>query len=199
MTRDTLVALTSFAFVMSFTPGPNNIMLTASGVNFGFVRSIPHILGVKFGFVALLAACGLGLGLLFSAYPAAQTALKIAGAVYMLWLAWKVANAGGASASGPAPRPITFLQAAAFQWVNPKGVIAALGAVALFVRPETAAADLLLLLFVFGLLTILATSTWAAFGAALSKALRNPRHARIFNIAMALLLVASIVPMLRAV
>jgi threonine/homoserine/homoserine lactone efflux protein len=193
-----LLALVSFAFVMSFTPGPNNILLTASGVNFGFVRSIPHILGVKFGFVALLAACGLGLGLLFTTYPAAQTVLKIAGALYMLWLAWKVANAGSAGDAAVQPRPISFLQAAAFQWVNPKGVVAALGAVALFVRPETAFADFLLLIFVFGLFTILATSTWTAFGAALSTLLRNPRHARVFNIAMALLLVASIVPMVRA-
>lgn len=198
MTRDMLLALVSFAFVMSFTPGPNNILLTASGVNFGFVRSIPHILGVKFGFVALLAACGLGLGLLFTTYPAAQTVLKIAGALYMLWLAWKVANAGSAGDAAVQPRPISFLQAAAFQWVNPKGVVAALGAVALFVRPETAFADFLLLIFVFGLFTILATSTWTAFGAALSTLLRNPRHARVFNIAMALLLVASIVPMVRA-
>ena len=121
---------------MSFTPGPNNILLTASGVNFGFVRSIPHILGVKFGFVALVAACGLGLGLLFTTYPVAQTALKIVGAGYLLWLAWKVANAGSASGVSAGARPISFLQATAFQWVNPKGVIAAVGAVALFVRPE---------------------------------------------------------------
>ncbi|MGE0037595.1 MAG: LysE family translocator [Xanthobacteraceae bacterium] len=195
MTTEMLLAATSFACVMSFTPGPNNILLTASGVNFGFVRSIPHILGVKFGFVALVAACGLGLGLLFTTYPAAQTALKIVGAGYLLWLAWKVANAGSASGVPAGARPISFLQATAFQWVNPKGVIAALGAVALFVRPDSATTDLLLLLVVFGVCTILAASTWTAFGAALSTLLRNPRYARMFNIAMALLLVASIVPM----
>jgi threonine/homoserine/homoserine lactone efflux protein len=195
MTTEMLLAATSFACVMSFTPGPNNILLTASGVNFGFVRSIPHILGVKFGFVALVAASGLGLGLLFTTYPAAQTALKIVGAGYLLWLAWKVANAGSASGVPAGARPISFLQATAFQWVNPKGVIAALGAVALFVRPDSATTDLLMLLVVFGVCTILAASTWTAFGAALSKLLRNPRYARMFNIAMALLLVASIVPM----
>ena len=195
MPNDTLFALISFAFVMSFTPGPNNILLTASGVNFGFVRSIPHILGVKFGFVALLAACGLGLGLLFATYPTAQTMLKIAGAAYMLWLAWKVANAGSTAGPAAEPRPISFFQAAVFQWVNPKGVIAAVGAVALFVRPDTALADFLFLIFVFGLFTMLATCAWTAFGAALSTWLRDPRRARVFNIAMALLLVASIVPM----
>lgn len=195
MTNDMLVAAISFAFVMSFTPGPNNILLAASGVNFGFARSIPHILGVKFGFVALVAACGLGLGLLFTSYPAAQTALKIVGAAYMLWLAWKVANAGSASGAAADARPISFLQAAAFQWVNPKGVVAAVGAVALFVRPDSAAKDFLLLLFIFGLCTVLSATTWTAFGAGLSTFLRNPRHARAFNITMALLLVASILPM----
>ena len=198
MTNDMLVAAISFAFVMSFTPGPNNILLAASGVNFGFARSIPHILGVKFGFVALVAACGLGLGLLFTTYPAAQTALKVVGAAYMLWLAWKVANAGSASGTAADARPISFLQAAAFQWVNPKGVVAAVGAVALFVRPESGRTDFLLLLFIFGLCTILSATTWTAFGATLSTFLRNPRHARAFNITMAVLLVASILPMVWA-
>jgi threonine/homoserine/homoserine lactone efflux protein len=195
MSKDTLLALVSFAFVMSFTPGPNNILLTTSGVNFGFVRSIPHILGVKFGFVALLDACGLGLGLLFATYPVAQAALKVAGALYMLWLAWKVANASSATGTAAGPRPISFLQAAVFQWVNPKGIVAAVSAIALFVRPDTALTDFLLLIFIFGLFTILATCTWTAFGATLSIWLRDPRHARVFNVVMALLLVASIVPM----
>jgi threonine/homoserine/homoserine lactone efflux protein len=195
VTTEMLLAATSFACVMSFTPGPNNILLAASGVNFGFARSIPHILGVKFGFVALVAACGLGLGLLFTTYPAAQTALKVVGAAYMLWLAWKVAHAGGANGAATDTRPISFLQAAAFQWVNPKGVVAAVGAVALFVRPDSARTDFLLLLFIFGLCTILSATTWTAFGATLSSFLRNPRHARAFNITMAVLLVASILPM----
>lgn len=195
MTTETLLAMASFAFVTAFTPGPNNIMLTASGVNFGFARTIPHMLGVEVGFLALLMGCGFGLGLLFATYPAMQTVLKIAGAIYMIWLAWKVANAGEAKDASRAARPFTFWQAAAFQWVNPKGVIVALGTIALFVRPESPIVDFLLLLLVFGIITILATGTWTAFGAILSRALRQPRHARIFNGAMALLLVASIVPM----
>lgn len=196
MTQETLLAATSFAFVMAFTPGPNNIMLTASGVNFGFARSLPHIFGIEIGFVALLAACGLGLGLLFTAYPAAQTVLKVAGALYMLWLAWKVATAAGTGEVGTVPKPLTFTQAFVFQWINPKAVVACLGAIALFIRPESAQVDLLLLLLVFALATILATMTWAGFGAALSKFLHDPRYARVFNIAMALLLVASIAPMI---
>ncbi len=195
MTQETALAMTSFALVMAFTPGPNNIMLTASGVNFGFVRSLPHVFGIEVGFVALLAACGLGLGLLFTTYPAAQVVLKVAGATYLLWLAWKVATAAGTGEAGPAPKPITFLQAFVFQWVNPKGVVASLGAVALFMRPDSVQSDLPVMLLVFALTTIFSAMTWAAFGAALSNLLRNPRHARVFNITMGVLLVASIVPM----
>lgn len=195
MTQETALAMTSFAFVMAFTPGPNNIMLTASGVNFGFGRSLPHILGIEFGFLALLAACGLGLGLVFTAFPAAQTVLKVAGALYMLWLAWKVATAAGTGEVGAAPRPLTFLQAFVFQWINPKAVVACLGAVALFMPADWTPSDFALLLLVFALATILATMTWAGFGAALSRFLHDPRHARVFNVAMAVLLVASIAPM----
>jgi threonine/homoserine/homoserine lactone efflux protein len=196
MPLDVFLALASFAFVMAFTPGPNNIMLTASGANFGFVRSIPHMAGVVVGFVILLVVSGGGLGALLVSFPSIQMALKVVGAVYMLWLAWKIANAhGGHDGMNPDARPLTFLQAAAFQWVNPKGVIIAFGAVALYVRPERAFLDLLILLIVFGLATLLSTVTWSCFGAALSRVLRDERRARIFNIVMALLLVASIVPM----
>lgn len=195
MTQQAALAMTSFAFVMAFTPGPNNIMLTASGVNFGFARSLPHIFGIEVGFVALLAACALGLGLVFTAYPAAQIVLKVAGVLYMLWLAWKVAIAAGSGEAGTVPKPLTFTQAFAFQWINPKAVVACLGAVALFMPADWARADFALLLLVFALATILATMTWAAFGAALSRLLHNPSHARAFNVVMAVLLVASIVPM----
>jgi len=197
VTQEAALAMTSFAFVMAFTPGPNNIMLAASGVNFGFTRSLPHIFGIEVGFVVLLAACALGLGLVFTAYPAAQTVLKVAGVLYMLWLAWKVATAAGTGEAGTVPKPLTFIQAFVFQWINPKAVVACLGAVALFMPADWAHTDFALLLLVFALATILATMTWAAFGAALSRFLHNPRHARVFNIAMAVLLVASIVPMIR--
>jgi threonine/homoserine/homoserine lactone efflux protein len=197
VTQEAALAMTSFAFVMAFTPGPNNIMLAASGVNFGFTRSLPHIFGIEVGFVVLLAACALGLGLVFTAYPAAQTVLKVAGVLYMLWLAWKVATAAGTGEAGTVPKPLTFIQAFVFQWINPKAVVACLGAVALFMPADWAHTDFALLLLVFALATILATMTWAGFGAALSRFLHNPRHARVFNIAMAVLLVASIVPMIR--
>jgi threonine/homoserine/homoserine lactone efflux protein len=197
MSVEVFLAMVSFAFVMAFTPGPNNVMLTASAANFGFTRSIPHMLGVSLGFVILLAASGAGLGALLANIPTTQTVLKIVGAAYMLWLAWKVANAGPTGdGSGTDARPLTFLQAAAFQWVNPKGVVIALGAIALYVSPGRPVADLLILLVVFGLVTLLSTVSWSLFGVALSRLLRDRRRARIFNVCMALLLVASIVPML---
>ena len=196
MPYDLFLALVVFALVMSMTPGPNNIMLTASGVNFGFARSIPHMAGVQIGFMVVVAACAAGLGLLFASVPALQLALKVAGAGYMLWLAWRVANAKPASETGDlAAEPLTFFQAAAFQWVNPKGVLAALSGIALFMRPGHAATDFAILLAVFALSTVLSVVTWTGFGVALRLLLQNPVHARIFNVAMALLLVASIVPM----
>ena len=144
MPLETFLALVSFTFVTSFTPGPNNIMITASAANFGFARSVPHMLGVTVGFAVLLVAAGGGLGALLTAFPSIQTALKVMGAAYMLWLAWKVANAGsGWDGETTDAHPLTFLQAAAFQWVNPKGVIIALGAIALYVRPESAVTDFL--------------------------------------------------------
>jgi threonine/homoserine/homoserine lactone efflux protein len=195
MQFDVFVALVVFANVMAFTPGPNNIMLTASGVNFGFARTVPHLLGVDVGFVVLLAVFAGGLGLLFAAVPALQLALKIAGALYMLWLAWKVASARPFDDKGAAlGRPMTFLQAVAFQWVNPKAVVAALSGIAVYMRPGHELPDFVIVLAVFALATVLSTATWAGFGVALRRVLRNPTHARIFNIVMGLLLVASIVP-----
>jgi threonine/homoserine/homoserine lactone efflux protein len=198
MQLDVFLALVLFASVMAFTPGPNNILLTASGVNFGFMRTIPHLLGVDIGFVILLAVFAAGLGLVFAALPALQLVLKIAGALYMLWLAWKVATARPVAAGGEektARRPMTFWQAIAFQWVNPKGVVAALSGVAIYMQPGHEREDFVIVLAVFGLATVLSTATWAGFGVALRRFLRDPVHARIFNVVMGLLLVASIVPM----
>jgi threonine/homoserine/homoserine lactone efflux protein len=196
MTPEVFLAMASFAFVMAFTPGPNNVMLTASAANFGFVPSIPHMLGVTLGFVILVAASGAGLGSLLAAVPSAQTLLKVVSVAYMLWLAWKVANAGAADQGGGTDtRPLTFFQAAAFQWINPKGVIIALGAITLYVSPARPIADLSILLAVFGVITMLSTICWSLFGAGLGRLLRDRRRARMFNVCMALLLVASIVPM----
>jgi threonine/homoserine/homoserine lactone efflux protein len=171
-------------------------MVTASGVNFGFRRTLPHILGITFGFVVLLIGCAVGLGAIFAAYPPLQIVLKAAGAIYLLWLAWKIATAApSAGDDGRVAQPITFLQAALFQWVNPKAVVIALSAIAIYVRPGYWLSDFGLLLVVFAVSTILAVAAWTGFGVALRRVLTEPKHARIFNIAMAVLLVASIVPM----
>jgi len=196
MPLDTLLALAVFTFATAFTPGPNNIMVTASGVNFGFARTVPHMAGITIGFMVLVGACAAGLGAVFTAVPALQLALKIVGSLYMLWLAWKVANARPAEAEvDDLARPLTFLQGAAFQWVNPKAVVIGLTAISLYVRPDHRVADVFILLAMFGIFTVLTVVTWTGFGVALRSVLRDPRRARIFNVIMALLLVASIVPM----
>jgi threonine/homoserine/homoserine lactone efflux protein len=196
MAANALAGLAAFAFVGSITPGPNNIMLTASGLNFGFARTIPHLLGIFAGFSLLLLASGLGVGALFAAVPQAQLALKIVGALYMLWLAWRIANAGAPGEHGHArPRPMTFFEAFAFQWVNPKAWVIALAAMSLYVRPGHLVGDVLLVTAVFAVVNLPSVSTWAGFGHVLRDILRDPAKVRIFNIVMALLLVGSIVPM----
>jgi threonine/homoserine/homoserine lactone efflux protein len=196
MPYNVFVALVTFASVTAFTPGPNNIMLTASGVNFGFMRTIPHMLGVGIGFLLLMFACAAGLGVVFYKIPDLQRVLKFAGVIYMLWLAWKVANARTANEkSDKLVRPLTFIQAAAFQWVNPKAVVITLSAIAIYIRPGHEQFDIPVMLGVFGATAFASASTWTGFGVALRRLLQDPRHARIFNVTMALLLIASILPM----
>ena len=195
MPVDLFLALTLFSCVMAFTPGPNNFLLAASGVNFGFARTIPHMIGVTLGFLFLMLACGAGLSVVFAAIPGFHLALKFAGAAYMLWLAYKVATAHLSNDERAPARPFNFLQAAAFQWINPKAFVAVLSAIAVYVRPGHEAVDFPIMLAVLTVCTVLSVSTWTGFGVALRRLLQNPSHARLFNGAMALLLVASIVPM----
>ena len=194
MPTETLIALTAFGIAAAFTPGPNNIMLAASGMNFGFVRTAPHMSGVVIGFVAMLLGVGFGLGAFFMAYPLAQTALKIIGIAYLLWLAWRIANAAPADPSVRS-RPISFIEAALFQWVNPKALLAVVSTMSIFIRPESAVSDVFIVAVVFFFLSIGAVVSWTAFGAGLRGFLGDPARRRVFNIAMALLLVLSIAPM----
>jgi len=130
MSTELLLAFIAFAFVTSVTPGPNNMMLLASGVNFGVRRSIPHMFGISLGFMLLVAAVGLGLGQVFQRLPVLHDALRYVGAAYLLYLAWKIAQSGAPqSRENAEAKPFTFLQAAAFQWVNPKAWIMAIGAI----------------------------------------------------------------------
>ena len=181
----------TFSFVMSITPGPNNVMLTASGVNFGFRRTVPHIAGISAGCgVQLMGVCA-GLGALFTRWPLLQTALQWVGAVYLLWLGWQLVR-GGEMAERHAPAPITFLQAMAFQFVNPKAWVMSLSAVTLFLPAGLsmlAASAYLIALMV--IINIPCITSWALFGTALRGVLKR-RSARLaFNASMAAALVAT--------
>ena len=197
MTSELLLAFILFAFVTSVTPGPNNMMLLASGVNFGIRRSLPHMLGISLGFMLLVAAVGLGLGQLFEQFPPPYTVLRYGGAAYLLYLAWKIASSGAPDADGKATgKPLTFLQAAAFQWVNPKAWVMALGSITTYLPAQHTPWQLLGLVALMGVINMPTTSTWALFGSSMRRHLQEPRFLRIFNTAAALALVASLYPLL---
>ncbi len=193
MTPDLFLALLAFAFVTSVTPGPNNVMLLASGVNFGFWRTVPHMAGIAIGHAVMVFLVGVGLMGLFINYPPAQIALRLISTAYMLYLAWKIANAAppaGAQAEG---RPLTFLQAAAFQWVNPKAWVMSLGAVAIYAPGQAWGAVAWVAL---GFLSVGWTTTviWTALGVGVRRLLQRPQWLRAFNYTMAALLLASLWP-----
>lgn len=193
---DLFWALLLFVVVTLFTPGPNNTMLMTTGLNFGFRRGLPHLWGVALGFAVMMLAVGLGLGAVFQAYPAAYTVLKYAGAAYLLYLAWQIATAGEFEEGAASGQPITFLQAAAFQWLNPKGWVMAVGAVSTYAAVAAFPFNMLLMAGLFGSLGILSSATWLGFGTGLKRILTSPGAVRAVNITMALLLVASLWPIL---
>lgn len=191
---DLLLALATFCTVTCFTPGPNNTMLMASGLNFGFARTVPHLLGVTFGFAFMVLAVGLGIGQLFDAFPEFYRALKAVSIVYLLWLAWGIATAGAVEGGPSGGRPLTFLEAAAFQWVNPKGWVMAVGATATYIVADRVILSVLVIALAFALIGLGSSTTWALFGTGLRRVIDNPRTVRLFNVTMALLLVASLYP-----
>ena len=193
MTQELFLALVGFAFVTSVTPGPNNMMLLASGVNFGVRRTVPHMAGISLGHAVMVFLVGLGLAGIFKAWPPALTMLKLASVAYMLWLAWKIANAGAPGSGKAAARPLTFLQAAAFQWVNPKAWAMALGAVAAYV-PEPSVRAYAVVALVFATVNLPSVAVWAAAGQVVRRWLEAPAMLRAFNWSMAVLLVLSLWP-----
>jgi threonine/homoserine/homoserine lactone efflux protein len=197
MQADTLLALFLFAFTTSITPGPNNMMLFASGVNFGFVRTIPHMLGIGVGFFLLLIAVGFGLGALLHSVPVVYTALKFAGGAYLIWIAWKIGTSRSLSEGKASAQPMTFIGAAAFQWVNPKAWVMAVSAMATYTSSESYLFSVLVVGVVFALVNVPSVSTWAGFGSALRQWLSEPSRLKWFNITMAVLLVISLWPMLK--
>lgn len=187
MENSLLLGLVSYVCVMSITPGPNNVMLMSSGLLFGFRRTCPHMLGIPLGMIAQLWLVGAGLGVLFAMEPGLQLALKAAGSLYLLWLAarlWRAAEMEEARAS----RPITLLQAVAFQFVNPKAWLAAATAIAAFTPPGGGyLSHLLVICLVFVAVGLPCIAIWAGFGAALKPWLRRPGVALRINRAMAAL------------
>ena len=197
MTLSTFLALLTFAFVTSITPGPNNMMLFASGVNFGFRRTIPHMLGISSGFFLLLLGIGFGLGAILEAFPVLHTTLKFAGGAYLLYIAWKIATSRAIDEGTAGARPMTFLQAAAFQWVNPKAWVMGVGGMTAYPDPENYVASVIFVGAIFAIINLPSVSVWAGFGSALREWLSVPARLQWFNISMGILLAASLWPMLR--
>lgn len=198
MTYATLLALIAFALVSSITPGPNNLMLMSSGANFGVRRTVPHALGIAIGFAVMILLVGIGLIRLFDLWPMLGTILKVASIAYLLWLAWKIANAAPPEGEiATDSQPMSFMGGALFQWVNPKAWTMALGAITLY-APQRDGMTILLIAVIFGLVNLPSVSIWAVMGQVMRQWLSNPRRLRMFNWTMAALLVASLAPMLRS-
>jgi threonine/homoserine/homoserine lactone efflux protein len=191
-----IAALFSFALISSITPGPNNIMLATSGVNFGIRRTVPHMAGISAGVLLAMIASGLGLGALISVYPPLRRALMILGIGYTLWLSWKIASAGSLG-GGALPHPMRFSGAFVFQGVNIQLWLMTVPIAALYVRPGHALADTALVTAILAIINVPAMVLWTGFGAGLKEFLKVPGRIRAFNIAMGLLLAATVLALLR--
>ena len=189
-----LLPLLTFCFSTSITPGPNVIMVTASGATYGFRPTLPHLLGISLGFPVMVLAIGLGLGAVFQTLPVLHDGLKVAGSAYLLYLAWRIATAARPKPGVPGGRPLTFLQAAAFQWVNPKAWVIAVGAVSAFSTLELSPlANATMIAVVFGAMAFPCSAVWAGFGTAIGRLLTSDRALRVFNLTMGALTALSVV------
>jgi threonine/homoserine/homoserine lactone efflux protein len=198
MTLETILSFSIFAFVTSITPGPNNIMLLASGLNFGFRLTIPHILGISTGFLFLVLAVGLGLAEVLSSYPQLYGVLKWLSAGYLLYLSWAIAKTTPLEKNNNDTRstkPMSYWGAAAFQWINPKAWIMAFSAFTAYVPVSTDSTTIIILSILFAAINMPSVGVWALFGSGLRKAFQNPRKLAIFNYFMAALLLASMLPL----
>jgi threonine/homoserine/homoserine lactone efflux protein len=197
MTWELYLALFAFAGIAAWTPGPNNTILMASGIQYGFRQTLPMIFGVGLGFPFMIGSIGLGLGKVFETYPVIYQFMKYAGAVYMLWLAWKIATAAPADGeSGEGKKPLTFVQGALFQWINPKGWIMAITALSAYTLQSHYYWGVLAVVMTFVFMGFTSAAGWAAFGTGLRRVMTNPKWFRIVNLALATSLVLSLVPLL---
>lgn len=197
MSLDVFLALLLFSFASSITPGPNNIMLLASGVNFGFRKTIPHMFGIAFGFGLLLLCIGFGLREVFQQFPIMELILKIVGGLYLVYLAWKIANAGSMEKGKVGAKPMTFLAASLFQWVNPKAWVMAIYAMTAYTGQPDFTTSVFIVTSAFVVINFPSVSVWCGFGVAMREWLSDPMRLRIFNITMALFLIASLWPMFK--
>lgn len=204
MTMESLTSLLVFALVATCTPGPNNIMLMASGMNYGIKRSLPHMLGIGLGFPSMVLVIGFGLAELFNRLPQSYTLLKVISAAYLLYLAWKIAMASphaekteqDVAAIEPVSKPLTFFEAALFQWVNPKAWAMGVSAISLYAPKEAAHYGVLIVALAFLLASIPSTNLWTLLGQQLRKLLDDPIKRQLFNRGCAALLILSLIPML---
>ena len=203
MTADQLLALSVFAAVSSGTPGPNNLMILTSGVNFGMKRSIPHLMGITLGFCFMIFCVGMGLQTMFTVVPQLETILRYGGTAYLLWLAWKIAHSAPPSSSateGTSAKPMGFWAATAFQWVNPKAWFMAISAITTYASSAENAevgsklSQVLLVVLIFGAVNLPLVACWGWFGSAMRRFLQDPKNLKMFNVTMAILLVASLYP-----
>jgi len=195
MSLDVFTALVTFALVTVITPGPNNLMLMASGANFGFRRTVPHMLGIGLGFPSMVVLVGVGVMQVFDLWPPSYVILKVLSVGYLLFLAWKIAHAAPPEEARAGGKPLTFLQSAAFQWVNPKAWSMALSAITLYATGRDLPAVLWVAVAYVGV-SVISTTSWTVLGQQLRRLLKSRARLRLFNWVMAILLVATLVPVL---
>ena len=198
MSFEKFTAALIFALAMGLTPGPNNVMLASSGSRFGIRRTLPHLAGVTLGFPLMLFLVGIGLASVLVASASLQLGMKIVSCAYLLWLAFQIARSTSAGGDGERGKPLSFLQAAAFQWVNPKAWLMAVGAISAYTagRGSQLYVQVAIVALITLAVTLFSTLTWTAFGAAIRRWLRSPAALRLFNGAMALALLISTAPIL---
>ena len=190
-------ALILFTIATSITPGPNNVMIMTSGANHGFRKSIPHLAGIDIGFPLMLVAIGLGIAELFDAFPTLFIVMKLIGVLYLSYLAFKIATTPVQSFEQVKAKPLSFIQAALFQWVNPKAWIMCVGAVVTYASAgEDYFGQVLFIALIFFLFGAPCTVAWLSFGSSLKQVLCKPTYLKFFNISMASLLLASLTPVL---
>lgn len=192
---DFLIPVLLFSMSTTITPGPNNIMVTASGTNFGYRRTIPHIVGIAVGLPLMIIVMGLGLGSVFKTYAWIHTVLRYAGATYLLYLSWKIAFFHGSDiGDNPRTRPFSFFEALLFQWVNPKAWMMSIGAIAAFTsQRDEVYLEVFLIALIFCITCLHNVSLWTMLGVNVKRLLTKQQHRQTFNLFMAALLVISLV------